>query len=351
MAHTAKLLYGDSPLIVLPTLAKLLRDKLKTRASDGAIFLQQLHYWISKGQGKLIGGVRWIHNTYDQWRQQLSWLTDWGFRKIVSGLRELGLIEFKQLGDYGRDRTGYYTINYSHEWLLDLSTKTSDGVESSTPTPSGDIPPAPIEECPLNTESSTESFKNTAETKAAAFQEETVKEVEQDSGLADSDIPDFDQEETPDGEADNPQQDHSSLACEKREILAQIRDAGIPLSAELQRLIFKTSMDVIVDALAAFNERREKTEIKNPAGYLTRAIQGQWKPTRKNEANSPTTNSIPAETNPPTPEQMRQLEEAQRQGRIRDVYYSSTDGITKVVMPDMRSQLPWWEFLKLQSFG
>lgn len=112
-------------------LAVKLRDKLKTRCSDAAMFLQQLHYWITKQQGRLVKGVRWIHNTYVQWLDQFPWWREWDFRVITKALREEGLIEFKQLNDHGRDRTGYYTLNYDHEWLKDLSFNNSDAAEST----------------------------------------------------------------------------------------------------------------------------------------------------------------------------------------------------------------------------
>lgn len=130
-------------------LAVKLRDFLKTRASDGAMFLQQLHYWTIKEQGRLIDGTRWIYNTYAQWLQQFPWWEEWDFRVITRVLRELGLIVFKQLNDHGRDRTGYYALNYDHDWLRPpieleatsssqvaaspLLQNSSDGAENSSP--------------------------------------------------------------------------------------------------------------------------------------------------------------------------------------------------------------------------
>ncbi|MDZ4877511.1 MAG: hypothetical protein CLLPBCKN_006946 [Chroococcidiopsis cubana SAG 39.79] len=118
--ETTKLLLSNS----IPTpveLAVKLRDTLKTRASDGAMFLQQLHYWTLKEEGILRQGVRWIWNTYKGWLAQFSWWSEWDFRVITKALRGLGLIEFEQWRDCGRDRTGCYRINYEHEWLQDLS--------------------------------------------------------------------------------------------------------------------------------------------------------------------------------------------------------------------------------------
>ncbi len=114
-------------------LAVKLRDFLKTRASDGAMFLQQLHYWTIKEQGRLIDGARWIYNTYAQWLQQFPWWQEWDFRVITRVLREQGLIVFKQLNDHGRDRTGFYALNYDHDWLKPLLQNSSDGTENLSP--------------------------------------------------------------------------------------------------------------------------------------------------------------------------------------------------------------------------
>lgn len=113
-----KLLQSRSTVVPVELAVTLHKETgLKNRASDAAIFVQQIHYWIQKGAGKVVDGVRWIFNTYDQWRSQLPWLTEWDFRVVTHTLRDLDLIRFKMLSDHGRDRTGHYTINYNHPWL------------------------------------------------------------------------------------------------------------------------------------------------------------------------------------------------------------------------------------------
>lgn len=54
------------------------------------------------------------------------------------------------------------------------------------------------------------------------------------------------------------------------------------------------------------------------------------------------------EINPPTPEQMALLEQAKQERRIFDIYFSSLTNCTKVVKLN-GAQIPWWDFLNLQT--
>lgn len=123
-------------------IATKLREHLKTRASDGAMFLQQLHYWTLKDCGRVIDGVKWIWNTYAGWLKNFEWWTEWDFRVITKKLKELDLIKFCQPNDYERDRTGHYRLNYDHKWLKNLqvedSSDSSDASASQPPDASGE---------------------------------------------------------------------------------------------------------------------------------------------------------------------------------------------------------------------
>ena len=134
----SKLLTSDRPLIVLPQLAKGLRQILKAYASDGAAFLQQIHYWCTTTSGVVdSSGRRWIYNSYQQWLNQFPWLTDYAFRKIKFALLEIGIIETAALGQC--DRTLYYSVNYSHPLLKDFFVPIStDGRNSISTNPSVD---------------------------------------------------------------------------------------------------------------------------------------------------------------------------------------------------------------------
>jgi len=329
-------------------LAVQLRESLLTRASDGAIFLQQLHYWICKGQGKVVDGIRWIYNTYDEWRQadNMPWLSEWDFRVITSALHALGLIRSEFLSDDKRDRTKYYTINYEHPWIKTyICEDDSDASEDSNPV-------HPSVDPESRTEITPQIIFKEQQQNAAAFLEKTVEEETSSQSLATL----IDQTELVDDEPELIDEDHFSEAPqpqklvpeEYRQILSEVRAADVPLSPELQRLVLKSSVEVVRSALAALLERRLKSNVANPAGYLTRAIQGQWKPTVAVDVTEHK-GGIPEEVRPPSPEQVAQLDAAVAKGKIMDHYLSTINGISirRVVMLGGIRMVPWWEFLEV----
>lgn len=92
------------------TLSGSIAEKLGS--AEAAIILQQIHYWLQKGCGKVIDNCRYIYNSYKQWLEQVPWLSQWKLRQVFYKLRERGLVKFIQPSDHGRDRTGYYSIDY-----------------------------------------------------------------------------------------------------------------------------------------------------------------------------------------------------------------------------------------------
>ena len=78
-----------------------------------ALVIQQLHYWIKKGQGKVIDGVRWIYNTYKDWTsEQLKFFSTWQLRRIFGRLRQLGIVRVKRHWAKHYNQTNFYTLDY-----------------------------------------------------------------------------------------------------------------------------------------------------------------------------------------------------------------------------------------------
>lgn len=121
MSKIEKLILPGSPLIVCPELVSRLKESgIKRYATDAAVFVQQLHYFLSMpNHGRVIDGIKWVYNSLTKWQSSIKWLTDYTFRTIKNKLVELGIIKAKQLGlnDQGRDRSYWYSINYDHEIL------------------------------------------------------------------------------------------------------------------------------------------------------------------------------------------------------------------------------------------
>ena len=93
----SKLLIPESPLQILPSLAKAI-------GLNEAIFIQQLHYWSLKSKDG------WVYNTYEQWQEQFPFWSTRTIQRIVRNLEETGLLISRQDNDY--DRKKYYQIDY-----------------------------------------------------------------------------------------------------------------------------------------------------------------------------------------------------------------------------------------------
>lgn len=102
----SKLLLPESPLVVLPSLAKEL-------GATAALLLQQIHYWISNPMNKNIHNNRvWVYKTYDQWMEEISWVSYSTIKRSVNELEKRGLIITGCFNKFVRDRTKWYTIDY-----------------------------------------------------------------------------------------------------------------------------------------------------------------------------------------------------------------------------------------------
>lgn len=78
---------------------------------NAAVVLQQLHYWTSKGYGRTFKGRVYIYNTYEQWQEQLSFMSVMTLRRVFKKLVEIeAVFSYRK----GYDRTSHWSLNYSH---------------------------------------------------------------------------------------------------------------------------------------------------------------------------------------------------------------------------------------------
>jgi hypothetical protein len=117
--------YQDKCLVMQPQVANKI-------GRSPALVLQQLHYWLSnsKDYGYELDGRRWIHNSYQQWQEQLSVFSLSTIRRAFSILEEIGVVLSQKLGRRGGDQTKSYTIDYDK---LATFTRNSSSYEQESP--------------------------------------------------------------------------------------------------------------------------------------------------------------------------------------------------------------------------
>ena len=99
------ILNDERILIVNPTIVKMF-------GLNEAFFLQQLHYWLQKSQN-VVDGKLWVYHSFEEWTQEISFLSGRTIQRIVQRLQEHGVIEVSHHGKGRFDRTNWYTIDYS----------------------------------------------------------------------------------------------------------------------------------------------------------------------------------------------------------------------------------------------
>ena len=99
------LLISEPPLQVLPTLAVKI-------GLNGALFLQQLHYWILRSNNIKENTV-WVYKSLDEWiEQDFPFMSRSTLKRTISDLKKEDLIITKTFNKMKIDKTNWYTINY-----------------------------------------------------------------------------------------------------------------------------------------------------------------------------------------------------------------------------------------------
>ena len=114
----SNLLIDEYPLVVLPTLAKVL-DSV-----NAAIVLNQIHYWIKNKRAPEREGRRWHYETFEKWLEQFPWLSLRTLKRVIEYLEKKNLVISKEFNKLKGDRTKWYSINYEALKELELSLNT-----------------------------------------------------------------------------------------------------------------------------------------------------------------------------------------------------------------------------------
>lgn len=109
------MLIAEHPLQVLPQTAKWL-------GLNEAIVLQQLHYWLrDRKSGKVVAGVKWIFNTYEEWLEQFPFWSEHTLQRAFTQLEEYGLVLSARHDRKDWDQRKFYTIDYDAVGGLELA--------------------------------------------------------------------------------------------------------------------------------------------------------------------------------------------------------------------------------------
>ncbi|MBE6066884.1 MAG: DnaD domain protein [Clostridium lundense] len=98
------ILENENLLLINPELAKII-------GLSESIILCQMNYWI-KRSNHVIGGRKWIYNTYAKWQDQFCFFCKSTIIKHIKKLEGLGIIVSGNFNKLKIDRTKWYTIDY-----------------------------------------------------------------------------------------------------------------------------------------------------------------------------------------------------------------------------------------------
>jgi hypothetical protein len=94
-----------NPLLVPPQIARAI-------GMNGAVVLNQIHYWLEKGAGTVIDGARWIYNTIKEWAEQLQCLSFNQVRRAIELLEDLQIVKSCKPWKSRWDHRKAYRIDY-----------------------------------------------------------------------------------------------------------------------------------------------------------------------------------------------------------------------------------------------
>lgn len=98
-------LFNENPVVIDRELATVI-------GLNEAIILQQIQYWVKKSEHNFDGKI-WIYNSVSQWKKQFPFWSESTIDRTIRSLDKLGLLFIGNYNRDRRDRTKWYSINYS----------------------------------------------------------------------------------------------------------------------------------------------------------------------------------------------------------------------------------------------
>ncbi len=133
----------------------------------------------------------------------------------------------------------------------------------------------------------------------------------------------------------------------KKKLLEKCDDYGIKVNRTIEGLIKSNTSEVVLNALEALREHKRQGQVKNPAGFLVKAIKEKWKPTTATNTSqtSPKPSSSPYLPNPTaaiTEEFSQWYEKAIASGLVENIpahdlpLYQHREPMVRVLTPNGR---------------
>ena len=115
MGKDKVILKAESTLVFQPLLAKKV-------GLNGAIVLQQVHYWLEQKRTRKEpqqDGRHWVYNSFSKWGEQFPFWSERTIKRTFAELEKSGLLLTGNYNKRGFDRTKWYSIDYEklHELM------------------------------------------------------------------------------------------------------------------------------------------------------------------------------------------------------------------------------------------
>ena len=256
---------------------------------EAAVILQQLHYWTGKeGIGVKIDNAKYIYNSFSDWvSQQFTFLSKWKFRKAMSLLRSLEIVEVIRYKSKQWNQTNYYSLNYERlkEWAqaegieisemwghtpqddnnqtLEMTNSDNSIYESKITTKDGTTKQFAAALAKMsNKEEKSQSSRNNRSTKLTA----SIGQINEESTQINS---------NPNEEKKVAQVDYI-VNKEWSKLIPLLDSAGVSINRTIKDLLKLYPAEKVENAIALVRARKREQHIPNLGGYFVSALKGDW---------------------------------------------------------------------------
>ena len=270
---------------------------------NAAIILQQLDYWIQKeGVGVIIGKIKYVFNTYKDWRdQQFRWLTERQFRRSMDLLRSLEIVNVIRYKSREWKQTNYYSINYDRlaEFMRREKPESTETVEmtfrADREDRNGQIEMTENEISIYSSKEYTQKSTTKQESDRISNKSEPLAAAELKSALEgegrhkSSNPYSADVTASPGQKKQELGRKQSNVGGETnvaevdyivnkdwRSLIPLLDSTGVPINKTIKDLLKLYPSEKVEAAIALLKTRKRDQHVSNPSGYFVAALKGDW---------------------------------------------------------------------------